>query len=202
MQTAVVHATALMRSFEHQLQLNLVGGGAGGRWGRICISTHICVGVFTAEEEERLHSFSRAAETSGWKVEAMEEDREERLLSQETQPQCSSFQASDFLIEYLRNIHLRRGTFAPDWKVCKHRSGVNPLRADLPCFPHPAMNKKGRPWHTNNVVLAVKPRPKRCVSSERARIKNRFNYKQSILASPFDLSSELLFKKKNITFLI
>lgn len=135
MQTAMVHVTALMRSFEHQLRLNMVGGW---RWGRIRISTHICVGVFTAEEEERLHSFSRAAETSGWKVEAMEEDREERLFSQEAQPQCSSFRASDFFIKYQRNAHLRCGTFAPDWKVCKHRSGVNPLHVDLFGFYAPS----------------------------------------------------------------
>lgn len=167
--------------------------GGGG----IRSSMHICVGVFTAEEDEGLHSFSRAAETWGWKVEAMEEDREERLFSQETQPQSSSSQASDFFIKYLRNVHLRCGTFAPDWKVCKHRSGVNPRRADLFCFHAPNDEEKKDRRDIPTMLSLLWNRDQNVASRlKRTNKKKHFNYKQSILASAFDLSSELLFKKK------
>lgn len=57
-------ATALMRRFEPRQH---AGSFGGGRVHSAHISMHICVGVFTAEEEECLHSSSRTGETSGGK---------------------------------------------------------------------------------------------------------------------------------------
>lgn len=61
---AAARASPLMRRFEHQQHAASFGGG---REHHVHISMHICGGVFTAEEEECLHSSSRTGETSGRK---------------------------------------------------------------------------------------------------------------------------------------
>lgn len=143
MQTAVVHAAALMRSVEHQLRLNLEfagwglsGGGEGG--GVAYVSARIFVQVCLQHRKRNVYIVSHVRQKhqgERWRRRRRRGRRgcslRKHILS------APVFKHQTFLIKYLRNVYLRCGTFAPDWKVCKHRSGVSPSHADLFCFYAP-----------------------------------------------------------------
>lgn len=103
----------------------------GGLVHSVHISMHICVGVFTAEEEGCLHSFS--CKHQG------ERQRRKKRTRRRICPKPKSFSFKEFLKNFFgldteeKKDYLRCETFLSDWEVCKHRCGVNHSHVFLLC---------------------------------------------------------------------